>query len=1091
MWLRAGQAARYTARHCGRIAHVFVHTALLLLLFAGAGFALAAWRLAQGPVEVRWLIPQLEAIANRGSSTHLAIGGAALAWEGFRHGAAGSLDIRVSDVTLTGPDGRHVVAVPHAAVSLASGPLVHGHLVLRTLVVEGARLRATRSEDGTLSIDFGDLPEVAKPVLGSPQAGGPGGGLDARSLLRTLAAPPGGPRATSSAWAQLRHVLIERASVVVIDRHLHVAWRISTADLDLRRGAAGGVEATATATLAIGGASTSLDLHATVERDGAGALVTGRLGPVAPAALVTVLPQAAALAAPVTVTGAARMDRHLDFSAFTADTEIGAGTLHLGEGTAPLLEAHVTFEGTPARLDVPLLRLVTAPRPDGPRSTFTGEASAWRDDAGASAILKLGLDHVAFADLPVLWPAGVGGKGTRPWIVQNITGGLAHDGHVEVGFAARPDLSEMQVTHVGGGIDGSDLEVHWLRPVPPILHGEARLNLLTPDSVEVIAHSGTQYPGAGGAIAIRGGRAVFTNFSDPDQFADITADLAGQVKAAFSLIGNPKIGLLQKSPLKVGDVAGSFAGRIGITHMNLRDDMKLDDLQIATSLKLASVRLPKIAAGQDLTDGNFDLSADSAGLHMAGPATVAGIPVQLIAGMDFRGGPPSQVLQRVSLSGTTNDTQRAALGMDLHDILSGPLPATAQVAIRRDQRGEAAISADLGPATLRIDPLDYAKPAGEAAKLSARLLLDHDRITGIDGVSAEGVSLRAVGAASFADGRPASVTITRLALGRLPDAATDVSGSLRLPARPGDPYVVNLTGRSLDASSQLKRQPTPPGAKPKPPQPGPPYRLQARFDRIIVGPDRAVDGVTVQADSDGQIMRRLDLAGRTPAGSPFTLAIASAPPGRTLRAATDDAGGLLRALNVLDNIHGGKLTLAGSYDDTSAGHPLNGNVEIDNFRVRNAPFIIKLLQAMSLYGLLDTARGSGLGFSKLVAPFRLTNDVLDLGDSRVFSSSLGMTARGQVDLAHETMDLHGTVVPAYFFNSLLGKVPLVGRLFSPEPGSGLFAATYHASGPFADPAVGVNPLAALTPGFLRGVFGLFDSTSAPPPPSSPPRSPAH
>jgi hypothetical protein len=53
-------------------------------------------------------------------------------------------------------------------------------------------------------------------------------------------------------------------------------------------------------------------------------------------------------------------------------------------------------------------------------------------------------------------------------------------------------------------------------------------------------------------------------------------------------------------------------------------------------------------------------------------------------------------------------------------------------------------------------------------------------------------------------------------------------------------------------------------------------------------------------------------------------------------------------------------------------------------------------------------------------------------------------------------------------------VPLVGRLFSPEAGGGLFAATYRVQGPLDEPTVTVNPLAALTPGFLRGLFGIFD-----------------
>jgi hypothetical protein len=154
-------------------------------------------------------------------------------------------------------------------------------------------------------------------------------------------------------------------------------------------------------------------------------------------------------------------------------------------------------------------------------------------------------------------------------------------------------------------------------------------------------------------------------------------------------------------------------------------------------------------------------------------------------------------------------------------------------------------------------------------------------------------------------------------------------------------------------------------------------------------------------------------------------------------------------------------------------HPLDGTAEIADFRLHDAPVLARLLQGMTLYGLVDVIRGPGLAFSRLVAPFRLTKDTLTLSDARAFNSSLGLTVRGTIDLDQERVALEGTIVPAYFFNSLLGNIPLVGRLFSPEQGGGLFAASYAVHGTLDDPDVTVNPLSALTPGFLRGVFGLF------------------
>ena len=147
--------------------------------------------------------------------------------------------------------------------------------------------------------------------------------------------------------------------------------------------------------------------------------------------------------------------------------------------------------------------------------------------------------------------------------------------------------------------------------------------------------------------------------------------------------------------------------------------------------------------------------------------------------------------------------------------------------------------------------------------------------------------------------------------------------------------------------------------------------------------------------------------------------------------------------------------------------------ELTDFRISRAAGLGKLLQAMTLYGLLDVLRGPGLAFTELVAPFTLSDDMLELADARAFSPSLGLTVRGRIDIDDGTADLQGTIVPEYFFNSLLGNVPLVGRLFSPERGGGLFAASYSLRGKLDDPEVTVNSLAALTPGFLRGLFGIF------------------
>jgi len=97
-------------------------------------------------------------------------------------------------------------------------------------------------------------------------------------------------------------------------------------------------------------------------------------------------------------------------------------------------------------------------------------------------------------------------------------------------------------------------------------------------------------------------------------------------------------------------------------------------------------------------------------------------------------------------------------------------------------------------------------------------------------------------------------------------------------------------------------------------------------------------------------------------------------------------------------------------------------------------------------GLVDVLSGPGLVSPAWTAPFAYEDDDLELrmpGLQRLF----GMTAKGHVRPEHRQADLEGTIVPAYFFNSLLGNIPLLGWIVSAEKGGGLFAARYHLRGP--------------------------------------------
>ena len=130
---------------------------------------------------------------------------------------------------------------------------------------------------------------------------------------------------------------------------------------------------------------------------------------------------------------------------------------------------------------------------------------------------------------------------------------------------------------------------------------------------------------------------------------------------------------------------------------------------------------------------------------------------------------------------------------------------------------------------------------------------------------------------------------------------------------------------------------------------------------------------------------------------------------------------------------------------------------------------------ISLTGIVDLLQGEGIRFTDLTGNVTLDDGTLTTDLVRAYGPALGLTIKGKLDFDESIADLEGTVVPAYTVNRILGGIPVLGQLLIGGEGEGFLAFIYRISGSLSEPEVRVNALSALTPGFLRGLFGLFDS----------------
>ena len=153
---------------------------------------------------------------------------------------------------------------------------------------------------------------------------------------------------------------------------------------------------------------------------------------------------------------------------------------------------------------------------------------------------------------------------------------------------------------------------------------------------------------------------------------------------------------------------------------------------------------------------------------------------------------------------------------------------------------------------------------------------------------------------------------------------------------------------------------------------------------------------------------------------------------------------------------------------------IKGKGEITNFIVFDAPVLARLVNALSLPGIMQLLNSDGISFTRLESDFgwEMTKggNVFSFENGRTAGASMGLTFEGGVNGITDTMQINGTIVPVSAVNDLIGNIPLLGDILSGGSAGGVFAATYSVRGPTKTPTTMVYTLAVLTPWLLRRIF---------------------
>ena len=664
--------------------------------------------------------------------------------------------------------------------------------------------------------------------------------------------------------------------------------------------------------------------------------------------------------------------------------------------------------------------------------------------AGWEVAVNGSMDAVQPERVLQLWPERLV-PNTRNWVADNVHSARMSD--VQLGYRRTPGAEDR--IYLGFGFAGANVTFAQAMPILTQAAGQATL---TGRRFVVSATQGTVTPPQGGLLDLAGTSFIIPDISRRPSPAQVRLAAQGNITGVLSMLDSPNLRVMQKAARPV-DLAQGMAEVTALIDMVLQRPMPLESLRFAASARLRDVQSSAIVPGRTLRADALEVKVDTNTLSIGGAGRIGDVPFDAVWNTALRDNPrgQSQVSGTVTLSQTFADEFRLSLPPG---TFRGAAPGQIVIDLERDQAPAFRLTSDMAGLGLSIPALGWSLPAAARGTLEVAGMLGTP--VAVDRIALDAPGLRLTGALDLTpEGQLATARFDRVQAGDWLDAPVTLTGrgAGRAPAVAIAGGRIDLRGNTLSTSSGGGGQTGGP--------------LSLALDRLEISEGIALTGFrgefTTAGGLDGNFNAQVN--GQAPVvGRVMPMNGRSA-----FRIQSDNAGQVFAAAGLLRQAREGAMDLtlrpsaaAGSYD---------GALMVRDVRLRDAPALAALINAVSVVGLLEQMNGAGLHFSEVEADFLLTPDQVVLRSGSAVGASLGVSMDGYYDLRGKQMDFQGVFSPVYMING-------IGSLLT-RKGEGLIGFTYRLGGTPDAPRVQLNPLSALAPGMLREIFRRAPPETAP------------
>ncbi|SLN12020.1 DUF3971 domain-containing protein [Pseudooctadecabacter jejudonensis] len=664
-----------------------------------------------------------------------------------------------------------------------------------------------------------------------------------------------------------------------------------------------------------------------------------------------------------------------------------------------------------------------------------GQVRAGSD--GWSVALDAATQDIPTDTVLAFWPAGAA-LNLRKWLGDNVSAGALRD--VQIAYrASAGGAPQFAMTS-----EFAQATVRFLRTLPPIEAGRGVMSVV--DGRFVLSlDAGHVTPPEGGRIDMGGSTMVIprTGRRAPAQF-DLT--LGGRLTAMMSLLRLPPFNVLADSDLQPSFAQGAAEVRVRLT-TPLGQGVTPAERDWQATAQLRNLRSEVLVPGQVLTAARAEVRVGPDSLTVQGPARVGALAGQATFSRALGAG--SAGTARLEADVTIGPEVLAQFNINLpRGMVTGEGPARLSLDLTEPTAPAFTLRSNLAGIGLSLPAVGWSKSRNAQGELVVSGQLGAQPRVDRLAVSAPGLETEGTIALS-AGGGLERAAFERVRLGGWLDAPVVLRG--RGPGRAAE---IQIAGGSLDLRNAGFARGSG-GGRGGGDTGGP---LDIALDRLRITDTLFVDNFRGQFSPAGGLQG--EFLGQMNGQAPINGTLVPSPDGAAVRLVSADAGAVLRATGLLRGALGGQLEL--TLIPTGAAGTYDGTLVARDLRVRDAPALASLLDAVSVVGLITQLDGQGLMFSDVDAAFRLTPEQVIVTQSSAVGPSIGLSLDGFYNQGAGQIDFQGVVSPLYLLNG-------IGAVFT-RRGEGLIGFNFNLSGAVDSPRVSVNPLSALTPGMFREIF---------------------